>query len=300
MERVVTLPNFIVIGAFKSGTTSFYHYLNEHPDVYMSPVKETNFFAHEDTIQAMTIWETPIENRAFPVRVRREYNALFDGVAGEKAIGEVSPIYMISAVAPERILEEIPLVRLIAILRNPSDRAYSAYLMHARAGRENRPLEQVFAEPLRERVVHSGFYFQQLNRYFDLFPSDHIKIILYDDFIADQLSVLQDTYRFIGVDETYIPALDVKYNVGGVLKSRVFRSLTRILRALPFIRSSSNITSGLPQPILRLRTKMRSWMLKRAPGLPRDIHMRLIDVYREDIVDLQKLIKRDLTHWLHP
>src|SRR5881628_1693582 len=119
------LPNFLIIGAAKSGTTSLYQYLRQHPEVYMSAVKETNWFAYEGQRDS---W--------YSVRTAEEYERLFDGVTVQRAIGEASPQYMKSAVAAKRIAARLPGVRLVAILRDPIDRAYSGYLNSLRDAME--------------------------------------------------------------------------------------------------------------------------------------------------------------------
>src|SRR5215210_1748036 len=144
------LPNFLVIGAGKSGTTSLYHYLRQHPDVYMSPVKEPLFFAAEGgRIRFPGPDGRMISRAANPGAVTRmkDYRALFAGVSGKKAVGEASPQYLYTPEAPLRIKHYVPEAKLIAVLRNPVERAYSAFLHRTRLGRE--PLAD-FSEALRQ------------------------------------------------------------------------------------------------------------------------------------------------------
>ena len=119
------LPNFLIIGAAKGGTTSLYHYLNQHPQVYMSPMKEPRFFALENEKLNFQNPDKAINKTS--VTSLSEYYKLFDGVTNETAIGEASPLYMYSTKAVERIAHYVPTAKLIAILRNPVDRAYSCY-----------------------------------------------------------------------------------------------------------------------------------------------------------------------------
>src|SRR5215210_1250841 len=168
----MTMPNFLIIGAEKSGTTALYHYLKQHPQVYMSPVKEPGFFSYEEG-------QKPIS--AGPARFTSEritdieaYQRLFRGISDEKAVGEETPAYIANPEAPARIRRYIPDAKLIAILRDPTERAYSNYL-HARwLGFEPIP---DFARALQEeetrmqngwgglwRYKRKGFYFRQLKR----------------------------------------------------------------------------------------------------------------------------------------
>jgi hypothetical protein len=116
------LPNFIVIGAAKAGTTALYWYLAEHPDVFMSPKKETNYFAYGRDRQGRLLYGDP-EFHQFPVQSLAEYEELFDGAEGARAVGEASPIYLEAPQTAGRIRELLPQSRLICSLRHPVDRA---------------------------------------------------------------------------------------------------------------------------------------------------------------------------------
>lgn len=105
------LPNFLIVGAARAGTTSLYYYLKQHPDVFMSPKKEIDFFDVDKNFEKGLDW----------------YERYFEGYTGQKAIGEASPLYMYLEKVPKRIAKVIPDVKLIFILRNPVDRAYSHY-----------------------------------------------------------------------------------------------------------------------------------------------------------------------------
>jgi hypothetical protein len=187
----MTLPNFLVIGAGKSGTTSLYRYLAQHSDVFMSPVKETNWFAYEGQGDSLR----------YPIRTRDAYERLFEGVAAERAVGEASPQYLKSTVAAERIAAALPGVRLVALLRHPVDRAYSSYLHSLRDALERRGVEEALQPG--SRYVELGLYHPQLSRYFERFDRSRIKVILYDDLAADPAAVMRDLYAFLGVDESF-------------------------------------------------------------------------------------------------
>src|SRR5215218_4707583 len=123
----MTMPNFLIIGAGKSGTTSLYHYLGQHPEVFMSPMKEPKFFCFEGERPNFRGPGDDEEINRKCVTTIDAYRALFDGVACEKAVGEASSMYLYYPKAPERIDHHVAGVRLIAVLRNPVDRAYSSY-----------------------------------------------------------------------------------------------------------------------------------------------------------------------------
>lgn len=117
------LPNFIVGGALKAGTTSLNYYLKQHPDVYMCPLKEPRYFAYEidnpDHVQGRGLY--------FPIKTWEQYTTLFAEAGEQSVIGEVSPHYMISPIAPQGIHDRLPNVKLLFSLRQPVKRAYSVY-----------------------------------------------------------------------------------------------------------------------------------------------------------------------------
>ncbi|MCW5935662.1 MAG: sulfotransferase, partial [Fimbriimonadia bacterium] len=129
------MPNFLIIGAAKSGTTALYFYIKQHPEVFMAKVKEPRFFAYEGGVPE---WKGPLdaENNAWVITDKEVYTALFNDVSEEKVWGEASPIYLYSEPAPERIKNYAPDAKLVAILRHPIERAYSHYLHLIRDNRE--------------------------------------------------------------------------------------------------------------------------------------------------------------------
>lgn len=201
------LPNFLIIGATKAGTTSLHHYLGQHPDVFVAPTKETNFFAQESALCFS----------GKTVSLPEEYAAQFAGATTQKAIGESSPAYLAVPTAPARIARMLPRVKLIAILRNPVDRAYSHYLMRRRQGRENREtFEEVLSEPDRDperSYTERGFYGKCLTRYLKHFSKEKIKIFLYEDLVRDPQTVVRDCFEFLDVNPEIRIDIGTKHNV---------------------------------------------------------------------------------------
>jgi hypothetical protein len=303
----MTLPNFLIIGAGKSGTTSLYHYLKQHPEIFMSPVKEPKFFALEGVgiyfrgpgdKEVMT---QTSDNRA--VLEIGEYERLFDGAGGAKALGEASPIYLHSPQAPARIRHYIPDAKLVAVLRNPIDRAYSAYLHQVRDGREWLGFrEAMHAEEGRIqkdwapgwRYQRVGFYHEHLSRYYELFGADNIRVHLYEDLSESPVSVSQDIFRFLRVDDSFVPDISLRHNVSGIPKSKALVAL--IKRPNPLKSAAKAI---LPEKTRkRLSMNLQNRNLSKAPPMPEETRMELIAAYREDVLKLQDLIGRDLSGWL--
>lgn len=220
------LPNFLIIGATKGGTTSLHYYLGQHPDVFVLPEKETNFFAQNSALCMI--------DRT--VRSREEYEKLFAGAKGKKVIGESSPAYLAVPDAPKLIHDLIPAVKLIAVLRNPIERAYSHYLMRRRQGKEARTsFEEVLAaddlDPLRS-YKSRGFYGQHLERYTKYFPMEQMKIFLYEEFTDDAAHIVKEIFGFLDVDDAFLPDMREKHNVNPPAEEPISPKAKKMLQDL--------------------------------------------------------------------
>jgi hypothetical protein len=295
----MTMPNFLIVGAARSGTTALYQYLRQHPQVYMCPVKEPGFFAFEGEEPGSGEPEHDRTKRSIrrPASALRitdvdTYRALFQDVSDEAAIGEASPVYLIYPRAAQRVRHYIPEAKLIAILRDPVERAYSAYVMkglHVGGGRG------AFGQAARN--IYWGFYYTHLIRYFDIFDPAQIRVYLYEDFRADPVGILRDVFCFLGVSETFEPDLSIEYNVSGIPRNRVWHALLRGSRPMKSILRPL-IPSTLRQRSTYYLGKLQRKGLTKPPPLELDVRAELIQVYREDILKLQKLLQRNLSAWL--
>jgi Sulfotransferase domain len=273
------LPNFLIIGAAKGGTTSLHHYLRQHPQIYLTPVKETNFF-----------WTEATEHGRKTVQTLAEYERLFADANGARAVGEISPQYLNSATAAERIARDLPHVKLVVSLRHPADRAWSDYLGRVRILRER----GTFDDAIRpgHTILEWGFYAPRLKRYYDRFPRQRIHVILYDDYAADPHGTLRSLFRFLDVDESVGVDTTTKHNPAAVPRSNV---LNRIL--WPAVVAASSVTPKRWRGT-GLLAKLMAKTYRKAPAFPPELRARLIDVYRDDILATQQLIGRDLSRWL--
>lgn len=295
------MPDFLIIGAAKAGTTSLWSYLDQHPQIYMSPVKETNFFALEGQRPEFVGPRDPINE--WSVTDIEAYRALFAGASHDLAAGEASPLYLYDQRAPQRIAHYVPDVKLIAVLRNPVERAYSSFLFLMEYGRE--PLANFAAALQQEEARISsnwayiwhykqlGFYYTQLKRYFDLFDRQQIRVYLYEDFKRDNQSVLQDIFRFLGVDETFTPDVSARYWTSGIPKSKILHSFL-----LGQGRLKSVLRLVLPQTLRSSIFKQLKARNLSRPPLPSHVREQLLEAYRPDILGLQDLLQRDLSGWL--
>ncbi len=287
----MTLPNFIMIGVAKAGTTSFFHYLDQHPQIYMCPIKATNFFGYEDARNWKWMEEgDPPLLRNFPVRTFEEYEASFAGASTEIAIGEVSPQYFRCPTAAQLIHDSIPNVKLIVSLRNPADRAFSGFLMRTRRG----DAVKGFYEELSPQSSHvkEGFYYRRLKRYLDIFPKDRIKIYLFEEFRKEPARIVADLYEFLGVATNFVPDTSTRHNPAGIPK-------IRLLNQLFFHPTLINIAkSVIPENIQGMAKRVQQQNLRAAPKLPAELRAELLNHYREDILKLQELVDHDLSVWL--
>ncbi len=287
------LPNFLVIGAAKAGTTTVYQYLKQHPQVYMSPRKEPHFFSKNGT-------------KDYPIPTLKDYQALFQGASDQIAIGEASTSYLTHPQAAERIQYHIPSPKLIAILRDPANRIYSLYIMLLMLG--VRKLSTYTHQEIIDNfhgivkkgsgLIRGGFYYSHLQRYYSLFPANKIKLALFQD-LKDKPDVLmEDMFNFLEVDSSFtINKSFGSANRGGIPRSKKID--TFIKKVKPIYHGLSPIISqGWSNKIYKTYVDLRNKNLEQPPKLPHEIRQQLIEVYREDILKLQDLLQRDLSIWL--
>jgi hypothetical protein len=298
----MNMPNFLIIGAAKSGTTALYEYLKQHPQIYLSPVKEPEFFSFEGE---QLNYEGPgVTINASSITNLEAYQRLFQEASEQQmARGEASALSLYIPKAAARIKYYVPNAKLIAILRNPVDRAYASFTHLIRDGRE--PITD-FAQALaaEERRIGQnwgflwryqdlGFYFRQLKPYFDTFDPAQIKVYLYDDFCSKPWEIMLDIFEFLEVDKSFIPDMSDKPNISGIPRNQALQA---------FLNQPNPIKTAL-KPLIPTKfyqkaiNKIMKYNLSK-PGLEPKIREQLILVFQQDILQLQSLISRDLSNWL--
>jgi hypothetical protein len=298
------LPTFMVIGAAKAGTTALNSYLGQHPQVYMSPIKETNYFTNVEGVQPRHGGPIgPVLNRDIVYRWE-DYSALFGGATDERAIGEISPWYLFVPGTAARIRDRLPKVRLIAILRDPAERAYAQFIQHRRDGLEPaRTLEEAIAdEPRRAQegwtpgyFSSRGFYAAQLKQYFEVFDRDQIRVYLYEDFVTDPRGLMRNLFGFIGVDEAFEPDMRNRLNQSGIIRNPITRTLwTRTHRLRNLVRPA--LSRGLRHRATLFFTSRP----KTSIVISEETRRMLVEMYESDIRCLEPMIGRDLSSWLNP
>jgi hypothetical protein len=283
-------PTFLVVGVAKAGTTALYHYLGEHPEIYVSPVKEPSYFVP-----------------GFRVETWEEYLALFADAGGAKAIGEATPRYFHAPEAPARIAEALPGVRIVVLLRQPVERALSHYLMLAnnRAALEPEPFASFFRRHRDDvagwaeggpgvRGLAMSFYADSLERWLDRFGRDRVAVYLDEDLKKTPERVMAGLYGFLGVDPTFRPDLGKRYNVGqGMPRSGAVQRL--IFRDTPLKRLARRL---LPEALRRHGTgAARRLNRGERPTLSPAERREFTAVYLDDIRRVERLLGRDLSAW---
>lgn len=297
------LPNFLVVGAAKSGTTSLYNYLGQHPEVYMSPVKEPHFFAFMNQRPQFTGPHDKYFNELV-ITDRMAYERLFDGVTNERAVGECSASYLYGEDTADNIKQLIPACRIIVILRNPIDRTYSQYKQTVMIGQETIEFEEALAKQADRRKLgwkwyyqYEGMslYFEQVKRYIDTFGHEQVLVCLFEDFKTDSLKILRDIYQFLNIKQDFVPTMEV-FNRSGMPK---IRTLHHLLRREGWHRRLAHALLPLSaRNWLRGTVEKYNYRYESSPEIKPETRKMLEDIFRPDILKLQALIGRDLPQWL--
>lgn len=295
------LPNFLVVGAAKSGTSSIDRYLAQHPDVYMPTKKEAHYFSKASFPDRFAGPGDDGMNTETIASLER-YESLFDDALGQKAIGESSAFYLYYPETAQRIADLNPAMKIVMVLRNPVERAFSAYMYLLRDERETLSFEAgLAAEEHRRRQNFEpmwlyrelGLYAQQVHRYLDVFAPDQVKVILYDEFARDNGAVMADLFSFLGVRTDFPIDTSIRYNESGKPKSRALFNFV----------AKPNLLKEMVKPFVppavreRLGNRAKSMMLERVDMDP-SIRADLKAYYTQDIRSLQTLLGRDLHRWL--
>jgi len=280
MRENKKLPNFIVIGPGKSGTSWIYSILNQHPEVCVSSAKETLFF--EEYYEKGFAW----------------YAKFFKNCQTyHKAIGEVSNTYIFSPFTPLRIYNFNPKIKLISTLRNPVDRAFSHYLFHLRNGK----IEGEFEKAIKEYpdLIQRGLYYKYLSTYLQYFSLEQILILFFDDLQKNPLEYSSKIFEFLEINNlTETKALTKK--VLGASKPRSKILARSVKQAAQIIRKI-----GFPELITQVRASPLSKLLYQPyrkdeyPQINPETRQRLNEYYRNDVKSLSSLLGKDLESlWL--
>jgi hypothetical protein len=314
------LPNFFIVGAPKAGTTSLYAYLGQHPEIYMSPLKEPNYFAFELRAENFSKEDQPriareaealrdylngdLRDKRFGGLVSdwEDYRKLFRNASTETAIGEASPMYLWSGSAAHNIAQRLPHAKIIISLRNPVDRAYSQYLQMMSIGMIRWSFRRQIQASMADEhkcfgpswpLLEFGQYHAQVARYLRVFPRSQIHISLYEELQAAPRELLSNLFRFLEVRADFAVDVSQRHHVPQIPKLAAAAYYLKKWRLWPRLRKlvPAAWASGARSLALRPRASLTMEPADRA---------LLSEYYRDDIEKLQSLLGRDLSAWLDP
>jgi hypothetical protein len=280
------VPNFLIVGAGRSGTTSLYTWLNQHPQAYLPARKEPSFFVN-----------------GYGVRDWQQYLSLFAPGSGKRAIGEASTLYLCAPESPAWIHRELGTLRIIMILRDPVRRALSLYAWMMMEGYESASSFEAALHAEEHRLANpsfikncpqafwdyyyftSGLYAEQVRRYLDTFGKSNLRIYLFEEMQRNPAALFADVCRFLEIDPGFVPSLEPT-NQSCMPK---WNRLQYILRGARWKPGCARIVASA----MELNRKLGANAQMR-PATER----RLRQKYRQNIRGLAELIGKDLSAWL--
>jgi hypothetical protein len=291
------LPNFLIAGVAKAGTTSLYYYLTQHPDVDI-PRKESFYFAREFYKNAGGDSPPFFRDKPRIIFTEEAYDTFYFN-CHKKAIGEVSTCYaFLHETAIPLIKEKLGDIKMIFILRNPVERAFSAYKHFHRSGDETLSFkDSIAAEKSRMEkrwdfmwyYTDVGFYAKQVKAFKDNFSQ--VKVFLSEDLDANPQAVMKELFKFIDVNDDFVPDTGFRYNTADTLPSHRVKNSTLNKLLKPFIKKF------IPE-----KKRMAMRQKSRIPvdtvlTMDAEVKSHLLKLYQDDITELEKIIGRDLNNW---
>ena len=306
--------NFYIVGAEKSGTTSLYHYLDKHPDVYMSPIKEPHYFCKD--IRYENFSKNYREEVYFDVKKYlkkmvlekkhiayidnfEEYSQLFRERVKEKVVGEISTGYLYSEVASEEIYKFDSEAKIVMILRDPIERAFSHWMMDLRGSNVCR---SSFSEAIKKDQVNNdgiwgrshlyielGLYYKQVKRYLNIFPREQVLVFLYDDLKHHPVTFFKRLFDFLDVEYLSID-VEQRYNSASLAK---YPALSARLKKIKMNQLAAKCLPGNFKEKIK-RTLFNSDNLPKLTSYDR---ANSLCYFEDDIILFEELIGRDLSAW---
>lgn len=280
-------PNFFIAGMPRSGTTSMYTYLKQHPDIFLSIYKEPNFFGKDLTQSVINIRDEEL------------YYSLFDRAGNKKRIGEGSVWYLTSQTAAAGIKQFSPAAKIIVMLRDPVEMIYSLHALYIRTGNEDTADFQKALEIQPDRMkglyipkacyfpeglfyTEVAKYYDKIKRFIDVFGRENIHFVIFDDFAGNTARSYRDTLEFLGVDAGFRAEFDLR-KAAAIIRPVVFEQLRH---ALPEIKR-----------MVGRKTGKDSHAGPSRPPMSVELRRHLKNLFKEDIEKTGRLTGRNLAHW---
>ena len=281
--------SIFIVGAAKAGTTSLHSALDSHPQTFMSPVKEPNYFSATELQLEETL------NKSGLITTLADYQKIFSDATPGQLLGEASVSYLAYPASAERIFDHNPDAKIIISLREPVSRAVSHHAMEQRLGFCNIPLEAIFQNEVKHADFHrhyfqNGLYFARISHFLEVFGKEQVLIILFNDLQADPDKVLQRLFGFIGIPFEKSAVSSTRDNAAKSLKNPILAKLYQ----QPWLRKS--IKNLLPQTLAQ-RVNRTIFDYGRDSGIDADTLQAMQDYYRADIEAVASLLEIDLSPW---
>lgn len=309
-------PEFFIVGAAKAGTTALYRYLAQHPDIYMSPIKEPNYFSTDIDTGALreTVKErlrlmdipgfidgpmTETIHRAF-ITDPDQYLKLFRYARESQICGEASVSYLYSRVAAEAIYKFNPQAKIIIVLRNPVERMLSHYLMDRRMAVTDASFREALEQDKQAKFrtwgstslyIDLGMYFEQVKRYTDKFKPEQILIVLHEELKDNTVSTVNRVFHFLGVRNNF--NVDVSQDSNSAVLPR--NKFVQRLIANNYMRV--RIRQWVKNRSVKQKIKQLLFSKPAIETMDPELEKELYLLFRNDIIKLSHLIGRDLSHW---
>ncbi|MEZ4600791.1 MAG: sulfotransferase [Syntrophotaleaceae bacterium] len=292
MKSTPKKPNFFIVGAAKSGTTSMAYYLAQHPEIFISARKEPFFFIKDAGMNNIN-----------------EYYSLFKNSKKAKAIGEASTGYLFEKESAQLIKEFSPTAKVIIILRNPVDMAYSYWKYMSLIGNEEKSFEEAISH--NERIFRNtekfkrsslrwwasylylerGLYYNQVRNYLEVFGRENVKIYIFEEFFSNLSYFCQDIFAFLGVNRGFSPDFK-KLNEGGEIRFKFLHKIRN--RRYPLLKKF------LPVAIrVKIQTTLLNLNIKKGKkeSMQAETRSYLEEFYKDDIVNLEGLLGKEINFW---
>lgn len=295
--------NFFIVGAAKSGTTSLYKYLNQHPDIFFPSVKEPHFYSTvKSSIKSLSRKPKPgKEYHDKNINNIDDYLSLYKPSKGQKILADASPSYLWDKEVAQKINKDNPEAKILIILRNPVLRTYSHFLMDLKTGvqQETNIIKAIKDDLTNPEKIWGGahlyielsLYFNQIKRYLEVFNKEQVKIVIYEDFFSNIEKGLVEIFDFLEVDNSSIKDIDftTQHNVYTVPKNNFYRKIIQIKNKID---DKDLIPSKLKELFKKIIFKE-----KVKPKLTTEEIQFLYNFFKEDILKTEKLLDLDLSNW---
>jgi len=277
-------PNFFIVGAPRSGTTSLYEYLKDTPEVFMSQIKEPNYFnpsVHDDLFLSK------------PIRNKKKYLDLFKNVKDKKVIGEASPTYLWDPKTPKLIHDVVPYARIIISLRDPIERAFSEYLFLRGLGSEKGTFLETIKRSIQaenyssNRIIQNGLYFEQVKRYLDVYGSSQVKILIFEELVQDTWKLVKQVLDFLKIKHDPSTSVNEIHNAFTLPRGKIASSIVenKMLRKM----GKTLLPRGGLFSLRKILTKKTA-----KPSITNEEIRILKEFYQNDVRKLEKLLNQKL------